>query len=157
MRKELLIQSFYDRIDWSACSAGHTCWQWLGSKRTPAGYGACGAGGNILAHRRSYEFFVGPIPEGAIICHKCDNPGCVNPDHLYAGTSKTNSLDRVRRKPNSFPVGEKHHLTHLTNDDVRMIRRLEKFIGQREIAKTFGICKSSVANIQGKRTWAHVK
>lgn len=71
------------------------CWIWVGSVTT-GGYGRYGKP-RKLAHRLSYEAFVGEIPEGGYICHKCDTPACVNPAHLYAGDARTNALDAYRR------------------------------------------------------------
>lgn len=69
------------------------CWEWTGSKY-PNGYGRCyvGGGRRVGAHRASYEHFVGPIPEGLVINHLCENKACVRPDHLEAVTSRENTM-----------------------------------------------------------------
>lgn len=73
------------------------CWLWHGGK-TKAGYGQVYvAGKNRRVHRAVYEAMVGPIPPGLFLCHHCDRPACVNPEHLYIGTPLDNSRDRVRR------------------------------------------------------------
>ena len=73
------------------------CWQWAGA--TQKGYGRFYAGNRmVLAHRFSYELAKGPIPDHLQINHECDNPWCVNPDHLYAGTQQHNMDDRDRRE-----------------------------------------------------------
>jgi HNH endonuclease len=71
------------------------CWIWLGAPARK-GYGAVsmGRGKTMQVHRLSYQTFVGPIPEGALICHKCNTPLCINPAHLYAGTQRDNARDR---------------------------------------------------------------
>jgi hypothetical protein len=69
------------------------CWEWLGTKIN-SGYGKFLLG---LAHRFAYEYFVGPIPEGLCVLHKCDNPGCVNPNHLFLGTHKDNTQDMYKK------------------------------------------------------------
>lgn len=73
------------------------CWEWLASKNE-AGYGIFGVGKDTdKAPRISWRLINGKIPTGLIICHKCDNPGCVNPDHLFLGTHKDNRQDAIKK------------------------------------------------------------
>lgn len=72
------------------------CWLWLGAWDVD-GYGKMGGYGSISGHRISYEMFNGPIPEGFMVCHTCDTPPCVNPQHLFAGTATDNARDRERK------------------------------------------------------------
>lgn len=73
------------------------CWLWEGGVN-PSGYGVLGiVGRNQRAHRVSFEEFHGPIPDGMQVLHRCDVKSCVNPNHLYAGTSQDNANDRVKR------------------------------------------------------------
>lgn len=102
------------------------CWEWTGTRHN-FGYGQFGVdGGTMGAHRYSYKLHNDGIPDGAHICHKCNNPPCVNPDHLYAGSPKSNAQDAI--EAGSFPhegstkSGEENRHSHINNDDVRKMR-----------------------------------
>lgn len=74
------------------------CWLWTASLQGSYGQiGADGGGGILLAHRVSYELYVGPIPHGMQVCHRCDIPICVNPSHLFIGTQRDNVLDMFKK------------------------------------------------------------
>lgn len=76
------------------------CWNWMGAVHKKTGYGIFrrkGGSSGHSAHRMAWELWNGPVPEGLCVCHKCDNPRCCNPDHLFIGTHKDNSEDMVRK------------------------------------------------------------
>lgn len=89
---DLRFWSYVDKL------SDENCWQWLKAKY-PSGYGRFG---KLYAHRVSYELMNGKIPSGFCICHKCDNPSCVNPNHLWAGTVADNMHDRDRKGRDRF-------------------------------------------------------
>lgn len=96
---------------WDRVRKSDGCWEWMGN-RMPRGYGLISAekpnGGSRLAHRVSWELHFGPIPKGLMVCHACDNPPCVRPDHLFLGTGLENSADMVSKGRQRKPRQTKH-------------------------------------------------
>lgn len=136
---------------------GDGCWEWNGP-RNKSGYGFFAIEGNsIRAHRYSYERSNGQIPEGLLVCHHCDNPPCVNPDHLFLGTHQDNANDMVakgRASRKAVVHSEDHHLTKLTRQQVWMIRSDER--PARLVAPEYSISKSTVWAIRRRHAWRHV-
>lgn len=102
------------------------CWLWIGH-RNNNGYGTLSLPGqrNKYAHRVSYEVHKGPIPEGMSVCHRCDTPACINPDHLFLGTHQENMQDAAAKGRAKQPAprgGLAHHNHKLTPEQVRLIR-----------------------------------
>jgi hypothetical protein len=83
---------------WAFVAQGDGCWEWTGYIR-PDGYGQFGVDRSIheRAHRMAYQLTAGPIPKGIDVCHRCDNPACVRPDHLFLGTRSDNMRDMVAK------------------------------------------------------------
>lgn len=133
------------------------CWEWQ-SAHNQAGYGQfiIGRPGNgvISVHRWAYEHFVGPIPDGLLVLHKCDNSRCSNPDHLYVGTQKDNTNDKKARGryAKTHVFGPRHR--KLTDDDVRAIRLDER--PQYVIAAAYKISESHVSGIKSRVRKGHV-
>ena len=127
---------------------GGDCWSWLGAA-IPTGYGHFGVNGKAKkAHRISYELFVGPIPDGMHVCHSCDTPACVNPDHLWIGTHRANAIDMNRKGRNAA--------TRLTESDVRQIRNLAGLVTRKALGRMFGVDHSTIGYVIRRQTWAHV-
>lgn len=150
-----------------AANAGE-CWAWIGSK-LPRGYGMLRTSPTFAmrAHRYSYELHNGPIPDGALVLHKCDNPNCVNPEHLFLGSQSDNMADmwkkgRHRRVNPQWLAGAKakgeaHGGAKLTNEDVGVIRaKLASGENATAIARQFGVRSGCVRDIKHRKTWTHL-
>lgn len=132
------------------------CWLWVGSLMN-MGYGTMSIDGkNKLAHRISYQIARGSIPDGAYICHRCDNTFCVNPEHLFAGTQTDNMRDCAKKGRNVTPThqGEDHSQSKLTNSDVLAIRSDKRRASA--IAATFNVSRVNVWLIKTRRAWGHL-
>lgn len=115
------IQRFWFKVD---IQDGGRCWEWLGH-RNRWGYGAFWLNGKHLrAHRFVYELIHGPIPDGLVVMHSCDNPACVRPDHLSLGTHRDNWLDSKKkgRQVQRNLYGEESPKAKLTDEQVATIR-----------------------------------
>lgn len=177
-------QSASDRF-WSRVEKSDGCWLWTGSLNK--GYGQIKIDGNpVAAHRYSYTSHNGEIPAGLFVCHRCDVPRCVNPDHLFLGTARDNSQDAARKKRMASgdrngsrthierrPRGERHHWhvrpwarmhgeangrAKLDADDVQLIRALvQRGLSTRaELARAFGVSSVAVNKIIKRENWQHV-
>lgn len=123
------------------------CWLWAGRINT-SGYGQMRARGvTQAAHRWAYEAFVGPIPEGLLVCHRCDVRGCVNPDHLFLGTNADNMADMARKGRADRKHGARNGRSKLTPAQVRDIRRLHGRMAQKDIAAAYGMSPTQIGNI----------
>lgn len=133
------------------------CWVYKGSSDR-SGYGYFGALGQHFAHRVSYVVFKGPIPEGLLVLHKCDNPPCCNPDHLWVGTQLENQADMKAKDRQA--KGEDNGNSVITEETVLAIRK--RFIKKRgrqtrtDLAKEFGMSRSQVSVIVSSEQWKHV-
>jgi len=102
-------------------------------------------------HRFVYTQHHGPIPRGLVVRHKCDNPSCINIDHLELGTPADNNRDRYVR--NRYATNEDNPRSKLTNAQVKYIRDMYKIIAQRTLAKMFNVSNSCIVDIHYKRTY----
>lgn len=160
------------------------CWTWMASRfSNGGGYGQFsigGAGGSAIgAHRYSWDLHFGPIPEGMLVCHHCDNPPCVNPAHLFLGTHVDNALDMVAKgrspkwAPGRVPIsGDKHYArvdpsrmargeassqAKVTEADVREMRMLHASGSTyAALARKYGVTYQAIAYIVRREHWAHV-
>lgn len=136
-----------------------SCWEWTGAK-TKDGYGKIGIARdgvtrNLRAHRVSFEYINGSIPPENCICHHCDNPSCVRPDHLFLGTVWDNNHDKEKKNRDSR--GERNGQAKLTEEDVRIIREMyHKGHTQENIAEIFNVGQTCISKVVRKTRWIHV-
>lgn len=154
---------------WKNVFKTDSCWNWTGYSGDKR-YGRIKIKRKqIAAHRLSWTIHNGEIPDGLIVCHKCDNTKCVNPDHLFVGTNKDNSLDMVSKgrqafgarhgkytHPESAPTGEKNGRAKITTGDAESIILLNKQFGiaYSKLVKMFGVSKSQIHRIVNGESWA---
>lgn len=135
------------------------CWIWK-SDVSKKGYGRFNLGGKAQhAHRVSYKIHTGDDPCEMHVLHSCDNPSCVNPNHLRKGTNKENHLEKVakgRQRGNSLK-GENAPNAKLTETQVLEIKGMLGKIPQSKIAKQFGVTQTAIMLISTGRTWKHLK
>ncbi len=128
------------------------CWEWMGSRTLPMGHGQIAKGGIgregrrlTSTHRAVWELFRGPIPAGICVLHKCDNPPCCNPAHLFLGTKAENSADMVKKGRAKRGFDLPH--TKISAAELDAIRSIQG-LTQSAIAARFGISQAHVSNIR---------
>jgi hypothetical protein len=154
------LKKFLDTMD------SDKCWNFEGAD-CGNGYKGFQLGKTTkLAHRAAYILFVGPIPKGLWICHKCDNKHCCNPSHLFLGTSTDNVRDAMEKRrwftanrisAANSPRGENHHKSKLKDSDIVAIRaRIKKGETQASIAKEYGLWHTTISRIARGIGWKHI-
>lgn len=133
------------------------CWLWIGAVKEH-GYGVIGLGrreqGTAKAHRVAWELYRRPLEANECVLHHCDQPSCVNPNHLFCGSLSDNMKDCVRKKRNFMPDnrGEKARWAKLTANDVHDIRRRE--MKGTDYARKYGVSKSAIYQIWCGENWS---
>lgn len=143
---------FWDRVD---KRSDNECWHWTGTI-LPNGYGRLShAGKNYSAHRVSYTLNKGKIHEGMVVCHKCDNPRCVNPSHLFLGTYADNTADMIAKGRQAN--GERQPQSKLTEQDIIRIRSIcASGRSHKSVAREFGVSSVLIDKIVNRKAWKHV-
>ena len=155
-RPRLPLAERFRRIGWKVTASG--CWEWSGSLNSN-GYGQISSGAKsegghaapMVASRLAWTIANGPIPEGLFVCHKCDNPPCVNPDHLFLGTPLDNAADMARKRRTLN--GERRPQSKLTDMQVDEIRAWYKtgIISQKSLGQMYGVDASAISLIVNRR------
>jgi len=153
MAKKYTQDMFWAKIDRSG--GPEKCWPWLGRKNS-AGYGQIRYHGvDLTAHRLAAFFYglldnaTGPVNRkgSGFILHQCDNPACCNPNHFKVGTARENLMEAIERGLMRYNYGTGHHMTVLSDDDVRSIRRRWPHVSQGVLAKEYGVTQACISLI----------
>ena len=135
------------------------CWMWAG-RLNHRGYGQFYMDGKMhQAHRASYLLFVGDIAPGLYVCHTCDNPGCVNPAHLWAGTAYDNAMDMRAKGRAASTAGDLQGNAKLKESDIPKIRAMRATgdYTMTEIGAVFGVSKHCIYDVISRTGWKHVR
>ena len=131
------------------------CWIWMGATRS-TNYGSFRddsfkGSKNVSAHRASYEIYVGKIPDGMLVLHRCDVPLCVNPSHLFLGTHLSNAKDRNAKGREAHQRGEEQGAAKLTWEKVEKLRKDNRTYAV--LSKEYGICIANISKIKNNKGW----
>lgn len=147
-----ILERWYHYTD----RVGVGCWEWQGS-RDSNGYGRLNVDGvPMLAHRVAWVLFRGAITSGEHVCHRCDNPPCVRPEHLFLGDYQANTDDKMAKKRHRFGTsrGSDHGCSKLVESDVREIRSSEEPL--RHLAARYGVSMATISDIRNWKSWRHL-
>jgi hypothetical protein len=150
----VFIERFWTKVDKSG-----DCWEYKGGKKVD-GYGVYHLNKKtVRAHRYSWEISNGPIPEGLLVCHRCDNPGCVNPDHLFLGTQIDNMQDSIKKGRFVKREGENNPRSILTEKKVLTIRADYEAMEKKnmaELGRKYDIPAGQIESIVKRIIWKHI-
>ena len=144
------LRNFWEKVDRSS-----DCWLWTGCK-TPKRYGVVSLNNaKYYAHRVLFHISGGKYEEGKEVCHSCNNPSCVNPEHLRMDTRKGNSADRAAA--GTLLRGSENYASVLDEEKVRCSRKMyQDGHTQKDIAKKYGVNHSTIGYVVRNKTWKHI-
>jgi hypothetical protein len=143
---------------WKKVNKTDSCWNWSNCI-IGHGYGGFKINRKIIrAHRFSWLLYFGEIPIRMLVCHKCDNPKCVNPEHLFLGTNKDNTNDMIQKGRGNKAKGEKQGFSKLTEEQVINIRKeyIEGNISYSKLSKKYNVVFGTIAAVLTNKTWKHI-
>lgn len=148
--------SFWDRVHNQLRLTDNGCHEFTGHK-DKCGYGRIRNGNKLVRiHREKWSFYNGKIKDGMCVCHKCDNPSCVNIDHLFIGSQKDNMRDRANKGRYDLR-GEKNPSSKLKASDIIIIRnRIANSESCYKIARSYSVTGETILNIKNGRSWKDV-
>lgn len=157
---------------WQSVDKSGECWLWMGTRRSD-GYGVInistrkeGQQRFARAHRVAWELTHGPIPEGLFVCHRCDNPSCVRPEHLFLGNARDNGQDMAQKgrggyasHPERYRHGECMDNAKLTNATAAEIRQsyARGEANQCQLARRYGVSRRTIRCVLAGTTWRHMQ
>ena len=142
---------------WAKVDKSSDCWKWLAGGNS--GYGSFWLNNKQQrAHRVSWTIHNGPIPDGLCVLHYCDNPPCVNPAHLFLGSTIENNIDRDNKGRTARQKGELHGGVKLTEIEVVEIRHryIVGGITQQELGDKYGVTRPNIGYIVNRKSWSHI-
>lgn len=154
--EERFKKRYFNYVEKSKSTEG--CWNWTGAG-TKEGYGHISYKAKVKKSSRiMWEWIYGKIPNKMIICHNCDNPKCVNPDHLFLGTDAINRVDCMKKGRMKYFHGENCSQAKLKDFQVLEIKKLLKDgFSITELAKMYSMGKTTIAHIKNGDNWKHIK
>lgn len=151
-----LLTDRVKRRFWKYVKKSRGCWEWIGANAD--GYGVFGIGYKMYkSHRVSYEIHFGKLVSHLRVCHECDNPSCVRPDHLFLGTQQANIHDCIRKGRRHNPSGDAHHRSTFSTEEVLLMRELsEHGIPVPLLAGFFESPYSTIDKVVRGISWKHL-
>lgn len=148
---------------WVDVQGEDSCWPWLGTPSQKYGKYIPTGSKMVSVHRYAWSQFNGKIPGEMYVCHSCDVPRCCNPAHLWLGTNRDNQLDSIQkgRSGSRYPpakLGEEHHSSKLTADQVQQIRfdYDRSLISQDMLAEQYEVTQTMISKIVLRKSWKHI-